>query len=443
MKDLFDFAGAIATRSGSARAVKAMALLQVVLPALRTLREAGLMPKLALGGKKNRTRKGIQARGRGTKRTKQVRHSMQQARQQASAMDYRPAALLTFLALPLGLRAAKNYEQMRDLPARSDMVASVPSLSIIIPARNEAANLKRLLPSLKALSYPGDVEIIVVDDHSDDGTGMIAENFGARVVRVDTLPEGWHGKPHACHVGAQAAKGDWLLFTDADTVHEPNSATRAVSFAHDHALDGLTLFVKHAPQNPFEGAVLMTAFAGLFAGVQDPHYLMNGQYIVLRRDVYEKSGGFAEVRGEPLEDLALGNRLHEFGFIVPALRGENAATVQMYTSPQQMWHGMTRLGAGSLKWSGSGALATAAFTTALASPLLVLFGVLTRQLRFAWLPVTWLVASLSVLPFARRFGGLWLALLAPFGAAFVLAAAVFGLAQRVVGKGIEWSGRQV
>lgn len=447
MKDMFDFAGSLAKRSGSTRAVRAVALAQVVLPALRSLQEAGLLPPLKLGGGSKRNKRGAGAR-RGNKRgqerarRKSTRQSIQAVRQQATTMDYRPAALLTFLALPLGRRAARKYDELRELPLRND-ASTVPSLSIIIPARNEADNLKRLLPSLQALEYPGELEILVVDDQSTDGTGALAEQLGARVIRAESLPEGWHGKPHACHVGAQAAKGDWLLFTDADTVHEPHSAANAVSFAHDHALDGLTLFVKQAPQNPFEGAVLTAAFAGLFAGVQDPNYLMNGQYILIRRNVYEKSGGFEEVRDEPLEDLALGHRLRALGFIVPTLRGENVATVQMYAGPLQMWQGMTRLGAGSLKWSGQGALVTAAFTTALASPLIVLVGVLARRLNFIWLPVTWLVAALSVLPFARRFGGARIALLAPLGAAFVLAAAVFGLVQRVAGKGIEWSGREV
>ncbi len=444
MKDAFDFAQNLAKRSGSKRTLQALALAQVALPALRTLRDAGLLSDISLGGKGTKSKgRGRRGKNRLKGRTnKNTRLQFRQVKQQAEEMDYRPAAFLSFLALPLGLRAERAYQEMRELPERHD-APNIPSLSIIIPARNEADNLKRLLPSLQALEYPGDMEIIVVDDQSTDATGAIAKGLGARVIRINALPEGWHGKPHASHVGAGAAQGDWLLFTDADTVHAPHSATRAVSFASDHALDGLTLFVKQEPPNPFERAVLMAAFAGLFAGTPDPHYLMNGQYILLRREVYEKSGGFEEVRAEPLEDLAFGHRLHQFGYIVPSLRGENAATVEMYSSPLQMWHGMTRLGADSLKWSGKGALVTAVFTTALFAPLLVLVGVLMRRLNFLWLPVTWLAAALSVIPFARRFGGVRVAFLAPLGAAFVLAAAVFGLAQRAVGKGIEWSGREV
>lgn len=358
--------------------------------------------------------------------------------------DWRSAALLSFLALPLGWLAEQKYASMQNLmTADRDTLPLLPSLSIIVPARNETRNLKRLLPSLNALRYPGELEIIVVDDSSADDTGKVAQNFGARVLRVNGLPQGWHGKPHACHLGALAAQGDWLLFTDADTVHESDSAAHAVSFAYTQGLDGLALFLEHKTRNSFQGAVLMAAFAGLFAGTRQPNKLMNGQYILLRRTVYLASGGFQAVRDQPLEDLALGNLLQELGYTVLALNAAGAAAVQMYASPAQMWHGMTRLGAGSLKWSGVGALVTALFTTALASPLFVLLGVLAGRLRLAWLPLTWLAASMSVIPFARRFGSGWLALAAPFGALFVLLAAWWGLASRILGKSIPWRGRSV
>ena len=358
--------------------------------------------------------------------------------------DARAAALLTFLALPFGLRANAMYRAMPKLLRQiADDAYTFPSLSIIIPARNESYNLKLLLPTLNALQYPGVFEIIVVDDHSTDDTRAVAESFGARVIRVDALPEGWHGKPHACHIGALAAQGDWLLFTDADTLHDADSAARAVAFARDNALDGVTLFLRQQIQGAADGIVLMTAFAGLFAGVRDTRQLMNGQYILLKRDVYLSSGGFEAVRNQALEDLALAAHLRKLNYAVISLRGETAAAVRMYDSPTQMWHGMTRLGAGSLKYSGAGSVMTALYTTALMSPLLVFIGVVTRSLHFAWLPITWLVSSASVVPFAQRFGSAWWALLAPLGALFVLLAAWWGIFSRVIGRGIHWRGRHV
>lgn len=437
MKFLFDLALVLAQRTGAARTARVLLFVQIVMPALRALNAAGLIPQIPdvrqwLGASPTRS----------TKRRQRPLRKM--------GFDWRPSALLGFLALPLGWRAEQNYRAMPELRWRMDDgrrrtedEAHLPSLSVVVPARNEAKNLMRLLPTLNELVYTGPLEIIVVDDHSDDGTGAVAESFGARVIRLEEPLPGWHGKPYACHTGALAAKGEWLLFTDADTMHQPDGARRAISFAQDHALDGVTLFLKQQPASILDGAVLMTAFAGLFAGVSDPKGLMNGQYILLRRNVYLESGGFEAVRDQPLEDLALGERLRRMGYMVMALRGERAAAVQMYASPLQMWNGMTRLGAGSLKYAGGRAILTVTYTTALMSPLLVLFGVLRGGLRFAWLPVTWLAVTASVLPFARRSGSGWLAPLAPFSALFVLLAAWWGLVSRLIGRGIHWRGREV
>jgi cellulose synthase/poly-beta-1,6-N-acetylglucosamine synthase-like glycosyltransferase len=101
-------------------------------------------------------------------------------------------------------------------------------VSIIVPARNEAHNLPALLASLRGLTPPAH-QIIIVDDHSTDGTGDLARAAGAIVVTPPPLPAGWLGKPWACHAGAQAATGDLLLFSDADTVHAPWSLTRAIA----------------------------------------------------------------------------------------------------------------------------------------------------------------------------------------------------------------------
>ncbi|MCB9419139.1 MAG: glycosyltransferase family 2 protein [Ardenticatenaceae bacterium] len=143
---------------------------------------------------------------------------------------------------------------------------NLPSVSIIVPARNEAANLPRLLPSLGRLEYPGPVEMIVVDDNSVDETAVMTQNAGVKLIQLDHLPEGWLGKPHACHHGAAEASGDWLLFTDADTEHTPDGLARAMQYALDHELDGLTFHLGHITNGWLDSVTLLAAFAGLFAG---------------------------------------------------------------------------------------------------------------------------------------------------------------------------------
>lgn len=360
----------------------------------------------------------------------------------AHLFGWRSAAAFTFLALPLAWRAERAYRALPSLTALPPD-GLLPSLSIIVPARNEAANLDHLLPSLRMLRYPGEYEIIVVDDNSTDDTTAVAAGWGARVISLDTLPTGWHGKPHACHQGALTAGGDWLLFTDADTIHAPDGPGRALGYTVAQGLDGLSLFLDQECRNLSQRVALATAFAGLFAGLPQGATLLNGQYILLRRDVYLKSGGFSAVRGEMLEDVALGRHLRRLGYRVALMHGNGAARVRMYGTTTQMWHGLTRLGSGSLRWAGPGALATAAHVTAVMSPLVALTGVLAGRLDRRWLPVTWAVASVSMAPWARRFGSPVSALLAPAGALLVLVAALWGLGRRLLGRGVPWKERRV
>ena len=350
-------------------------------------------------------------------------------------------ASVAFLAVPLARRADRAF---RALPVLPDAAPSptLPSLSIIVPARNEAHHLPALLASLKAMAYPGPTEILVVDDHSTDGTGDIAAETGARVVRPPDLPPGILGKPHACHHGALAASGDWLLFTDADTRHAPDGPAHAVAYALAHHLDGLSLFPRQEYRGLLDRLALMAAFAALFAGHEAGQPLLNGQYILLRREVYTASGGFAQVWREPLEDLALGHYLDSLSYGVPLLNGEHAASVQMYQNVGHLWHGMTRLGSGSLRWT-SHLFSTVLFITAVMTPLLVGLGVARKRLSPAWLLATWATVALSLLPWARRFGGLAYAPLAPLGALVVQATGCWGLLRRFFGRGIRWKDRRV
>ena len=357
-------------------------------------------------------------------------------------VDWRRNAALSFAAAPLSLWAESAYRAMPRLDAACGREA-LPALSIIVPARNEASNLVHLLPSLQKLHYLGPLEVIVVDDNSSDQTAPVAAAYGAHVIHLDHLPDGWKGKPHACHQGAQAASGEWLLFTDADTVHAADSAARAVAHALRHGLDGLSLFLKQECRGWMDRLALMAAYAGLFAGARPQDRLLNGQYILLKRQVYWESGGFAAVRGEALEDVALGHLLRRQGHNVPVMLGEQAASVRMYESAGQLWHGMNRLGADSLRWSGARAVWPALFVTALMSPLVAALAVVAGQLDRRWLPVAWTAAAVPMIPWARRFGSPDWAALAPVGALFVQAAALWGIVSRALGRGIHWKGRRV
>ncbi len=194
-----------------------------------------------------------------------------------------------------------------------------PPVSIVVPARNEEANLERCLRSLLASRYP-DFEIVVVDDRSTDRTRAIAEKLAAtdhRVIVLDgqSLPEGWYGKPWACWQGYLDAKGDVLLFTDADTEHGPDLLGRAVAALESERADMVTVMPLQEMRGFWERVAQPFFFIsiGLRYGTperqnrnRDPrHAIANGQFILTTRDAYEWVGGHRKVRNTVVEDLQL------------------------------------------------------------------------------------------------------------------------------------------
>jgi chlorobactene glucosyltransferase len=373
----------------------------------------------------------------------------------------RSFVLWPLVATCLSLLAERRYRSLPRLPALRTS-RSLPSLTVLVPARNEEGNLRRLLPSLLENAYPGPLEVIVVDDDSSDATAAVAEEHGVQLIRITKLPDGWLGKPLACHRGAVAASGEWLLFTDADTVHNLHGLARAVVYAQDNNLDALSLWLQQETSGWLDATVMPVAFAGLFSGAASMNALLNGQYILLRREVYFRSDGFAAVRDEPVEDLALGHHLSASSYRVQTLRGEEAASVRMYGDAQGLWHGLTRLGGSSLRWLGPGSLLTVLLVTAAMVPILRMVSVLTgaasrptgsRRSTGSGRPtagrglgqalLTWMATVPAFIPWARRFGsGRW-AILAPVGAVVVQLAATWGLVSRLIGRGIYWRGRVV
>lgn len=356
---------------------------------------------------------------------------------------YKRSLFISMLSIPLGFLAECKYRRLASIPFERS-TGNLPSLSIIIPARDELHNLQVILPSLLRIQYSGKLEILVVDDHSTDGTSNIAKSFGVGVLRLDKeLPMGWNGKPYACHQGALMAKGDWFLFTDADTVHTSDGISRAVSFAENTDLDGLSLFIKYQGDNWLHNLPLDTAFAGFFTSWNQSIHMLNGQFILIHRTVYFESGGFESVRDEALEDVALGHLLTNHGYRLEILNGDDIASVNMYKSFRQMFNGLSRLGANTLRWQGLRAVLTVLNVAALVSPILILWGALRGRLKWTWVPLAWGSSTLSLLPWSRRSGASIHALFAPLGALIFMIAAIYGLLMRIFRGGIIWKGRKV
>ena len=226
-------------------------------------------------------------------------------------------------------------------------------VSAIIPARNEEASIARAVQSVALALEVG--EVIVVNDQSTDRTGDVLAELGKqipklRVLEADPLPAGWVGKNHAASIGAAAAYGDWLLFTDADTYHYPGAARRALADAVDHDAVLVSYSPEQEMQTWWERAVVPFVYCRLagkfsFARINDPKQpdaAANGQFLLVLRDAYEAVGGHRAVAGEILEDVALAKRVKQKGYGMYFTAPIGVVRTRMYPSFAAMWQGWTK-----------------------------------------------------------------------------------------------------
>jgi len=231
-----------------------------------------------------------------------------------------------------------------------------PTVSIIVPARNEEACLGACLQSLRSQTGVA-FEIIIVDDHSTDRTRQIASAFvkaqpqaQAQIIEAGPLPAGWTGKNNAVTAGARAARGEWLLFTDADTIHLPGSLARSLEEAKRHGASLLSYSPEQIVKSFWEKAVMPVIFAELAAAfrpaqVSDPNSpaaAANGQYILITREAYDAAGGHAAIAGNLLEDVALARAVKRSGRKIFFRYGGDAVQTRMYRSFTQLREGWTK-----------------------------------------------------------------------------------------------------
>lgn len=235
------------------------------------------------------------------------------------------------------------------------LALGAPDVSIIIPARNEEANLGACLESLIAQTGVR-FEIIVVDDGSTDQTRAIALSFtGVRLIFPRALPnevtaDSCTGKNNALMAGVKDARAPWLLFTDADTVHLPGSLARALAEAKKEKADLLSYSPEQIVETFWERAVMPVVFAELAAEfppakVRDRNsgtVAANGQYILVKRDAYERAGGHGAVANEILEDVALAKAFRRAGLRVYFRYGGDAVRARMYHNWGQLRDGWTK-----------------------------------------------------------------------------------------------------
>ncbi len=225
--------------------------------------------------------------------------------------------------------------------------APVPPVSIIVPARNEAENIGQCVATLLASRY-AHFEIVIVDDRSTDGTAAIgralAEHHPDRIRLVEgaDLPAGWVGKCWACWQGYEHARGDLLLFTDADTRHDERLLTLAVAAMHNRAADLVTAFPRQLMLGFWERVILPHVFTAILIRYSDfrrmnatanpRDVLANGQFILIRREAYEATGGHRAIRGEIIEDVRLAQQVVASGRRLFAAHADDVMSTRMYRS---------------------------------------------------------------------------------------------------------------
>lgn len=341
------------------------------------------------------------------------------------------ASLPWMLAVGVGLLLFRSKPRLRDYPPRADDV--VPHVTVIIPARDEAVNIGACLATILNSTYPS-FDVVVVDDRSVDGTDDIVRALEARaegkvrLVEGEPLPEGWIGKPWACWQGYRVARGELLLFSDADTRHESELIPRAVAALRREDAALVSVLPKQILGGFWERLIMPHVLLLVVVRFLDlrrvnrttnPHHVIaNGQFMLVRREAYEDIGGHEAVKDEVVEDQRLAQRFVSRGHRIFVAHAEAYVETRMYRSLGGIVEG----------WSKNLALGSRASVPEWLRPAV-------PWLVAAFLLVFWLLPPVALA--APVFGGTWAAPLRGWailatGASlihWVLACARFGVPQ--------------
>lgn len=239
-----------------------------------------------------------------------------------------------------------------------------PPVTVLVAAKDEQDNIGHCLDSLQKLDYPN-LEFIVIDDRSSDRTAEIvraraADDSRLRLVQVRQLPDGWFGKPHAMQQGAAVAEGQWLLFVDADCRLSPGSVRAVVHHVLDQQGDMLSLWPS-LKLHSFGEKLLMPVCGSLLAVYHRPEVannpssrtaFANGQFILIKRDVFRQIGGWQSVRSTLVEDIAFARHVKHSGYRALSEISRDIFSVRMYSHFRDAWRGWSRIFSGSFHSAG-------------------------------------------------------------------------------------------
>jgi chlorobactene glucosyltransferase len=381
--------------------------------------------------------------------------------------------LLSTLLLPATWRAWRALKQWARVPVveASLFAERDPRVAVLVPARDEERSIERCVRSLLAQHYPADrLQVVVVDDESSDGTGdLVAEiarsDQRLRLVAGMPPPTGWLGKAWALHQAVQQvdATSEYLLFTDADTVHEPFALASAVAHVRRHRLDLLSLGTGQELVGPAERLLLPLVLGlamvvnGTFDEVNDPRRperaKANGQFILVSMAAYTRIGGHAAVRGSVVEDFELARRAKRLGVRLQLADGRHLVRTRGYYSAREIWRGFAKNALAEVRQQPVGAAAALVGLPVVGLGPYVLLSLALTRLRKGR-PVDVLLCGQAVLQIGHLIGftgaaSTALGLPARYGIAqpiatlFIWLLLVTAAARRARGKPPIWKGRAV
>jgi chlorobactene glucosyltransferase len=354
----------------------------------------------------------------------------------------------------LNLRTLKKPDDKSGLPDPA------PRISVMVPARNEETNITACIDSLQKQDYP-DFEILVLDDNSTDCTAALVSGLAKTDNRIqlitgESLPEGWAGKPYACYQMALRAKGEWLLFVDADTTHAPHMLRSVLDMTIQNKASMLSGFPRQVANSlPQKIAIPVIYFILLswlpLWWLHDPEKqrpsLAIGQFLLFPRDEYWRIGGHKAVSNKILEDVWLSIEISRHGGKHIAIDLSPVVSCNMYHTLSAMWEGF-------IKWMYS-----VAAISSIALLALIIAGLVFYLAPFYWLwnelhitldPTGW--RAIIIFQVALIFIARWLVdsrfkepiistVLHPAGFSYLIAAVLYGCVQRLMGKSVCWKNR--
>lgn len=366
-----------------------------------------------------------------------------------------------YCAVVIGAMLLALYNGMRfqGTLKRVSLPMNPPKVSTVVPARNEERNIGRCALGLTRQDYPN-LEMVFVDDDSTDATPQILAGYSGRDARVRVVhtggrPEGWNGKQWACHSGAVQATGDWLCFMDADTYAEPELISRTTAFAVANNIDMLTLQPWFEMRGLWERIVLPASIIPYLIvfpmhRVNDPKdklALANGQFILIRRDVYQSVGGHETVRQRMMDDFSLAELVKGKGHRLFMADGSEVMRVRLYTNLREIRSSALKM---SVEFTG-GWFKTilsllANFVIFTLPSLLLLIAVLANHtpavLMLGGTVLFQLIYFALIRVYAFRAPP-WSSITFPIGSMITSGLLIDGMVRLATGKEIKWKGRDL